>query len=276
MKNKYHIEKNTVQETLMIPLYGRKLCNDSFPDLYKDELATMICDSVDYDFSELDKKSDSFFYKFGALEAAMRNLDIAYEINDYLKSYPEASVVNLGCGLDCTGHAVDNGKIRIYNIDFPDIIEIRNNLIPDKKQINIGCDINDISWMDKIDSSKGVILFASGVFHYFSYDQVYTLIDEMSKRFKNGRLVFDTVGSLGHRLMMKKVLKNFGITDVSGYFHVDNVEKELKDRFKEINVSSRDYMLGYYNLRQLGSSYRFLSKVGDKLMKMKIVRMDFR
>ena len=27
--------------------------------------------------------------------------------------------------------------------------------------------------------------------------------------------------------MMKKVLKNFGITDVSGYFHVDNVEKEL-------------------------------------------------
>ena len=23
---KYHIEKNTVQETLMIPLFGRKLC----------------------------------------------------------------------------------------------------------------------------------------------------------------------------------------------------------------------------------------------------------
>jgi hypothetical protein len=27
---KYHIEKNTVQETLIIPLYGRKVCSDRF------------------------------------------------------------------------------------------------------------------------------------------------------------------------------------------------------------------------------------------------------
>ena len=25
---KYHIEKNTVQETLVIPLYGRKMCSE--------------------------------------------------------------------------------------------------------------------------------------------------------------------------------------------------------------------------------------------------------
>ena len=275
MKNKYHIEKNTVQETLMIPLYGRKLCNDCFPDLYKDEMAETICNSVDYDFNELNKKSNSFFYKFGALEAAMRNLDIAYEVNDYLKTYPEASVVNLGCGLDCTDHAVDNGKIKIYNIDFPDIIDIRNNLIPVIRETNIGCDLNDTSWMDKTDSSNGVIMFASGVFHYFSFEQVDKLINEMAKRFKGGRLVFDTVGTLGHRLMMKKVLKNFGITDVSGYFHVDDVDKELKNRFKDLTISSRDYMLGYYDLKQLSTPYRVLSKIGDKLMNMKVVRIDF-
>ena len=273
--NKYHIEKNTVQETLMIPLYGRKLCSECFPDLYKDEMAKTIWESVDYDFKELDKKSNSFFYKFGALEAAMRNLDIAYEVNDYLKTYPQASVVNLGCGLDCTGHVVDNGKIKIYNIDFPDIIEIRNNLISNDRGINIGCDINDVSWMDKIDSSKGVILFASGVFHYFSFEQVDILINDMTKRFKNGRLIFDTVGALGHKLMMRKVLKNFGISDVSGYFHVDDVDKELKNRFKDTIVSSKDYMLGYYDLKQLSLSYRLLSKIGDKLMNMKIVRIDF-
>ncbi len=32
---KYHIEKNTVQETLIIPLYGRKVCSDRFPHLFK-------------------------------------------------------------------------------------------------------------------------------------------------------------------------------------------------------------------------------------------------
>lgn len=29
---RYHIEKNTVQETLVIPLYGRKLCTEMAKD----------------------------------------------------------------------------------------------------------------------------------------------------------------------------------------------------------------------------------------------------
>ena len=33
---KYHIEKNTVQETLIIPLYGRKKCTEKFPQLFKE------------------------------------------------------------------------------------------------------------------------------------------------------------------------------------------------------------------------------------------------
>ncbi len=33
---KYKIEKNTVQETLVIPLYARRMCSALFPDLYWD------------------------------------------------------------------------------------------------------------------------------------------------------------------------------------------------------------------------------------------------
>ena len=50
-------------------------------------------------------------------------------IKEYLKKYPEATIVNLGCGLDETGKACDNGFCHIINIDFPDIIEIRKQLI---------------------------------------------------------------------------------------------------------------------------------------------------
>ncbi len=35
---KYHIEKNTVQETLIIPLYGRKACSERFPESFGQEL----------------------------------------------------------------------------------------------------------------------------------------------------------------------------------------------------------------------------------------------
>ena len=32
---KYHIEKNTVQETLVIPLFGRLVCSERFPEFLK-------------------------------------------------------------------------------------------------------------------------------------------------------------------------------------------------------------------------------------------------
>ena len=32
---KYKIEKDSVQETLIIPLYGRRLCSRRFPGLYQ-------------------------------------------------------------------------------------------------------------------------------------------------------------------------------------------------------------------------------------------------
>lgn len=47
---KYKIEKNTVQETLIIPLYSRKLCSELYPNLYRDEMAVHLIDQIDYDF----------------------------------------------------------------------------------------------------------------------------------------------------------------------------------------------------------------------------------
>ena len=59
---KIKIEKNTVQETLIIPLYGRKMCSEKFSALYTDIYAKKLCDRLDYDFSELEKKNNSFSY----------------------------------------------------------------------------------------------------------------------------------------------------------------------------------------------------------------------
>lgn len=134
---KVKIEKNIVQETLIVPLYGRKMCSEKFPELYTDIFAKELCKKIDYDFTDLEKKNNSFLYEFGSLEAAMRQLDIMWEIKEYLKKYPEATVVNLGCGLDETGKACDNGLCHIVNIDFPDIIEIRKQLIAEQDREKI-------------------------------------------------------------------------------------------------------------------------------------------
>ena len=114
---KYHIEKNTVQETLVIPLYGRKICTELYPNLYRDETAQKLMERIDYDFSALEKQAKKTMYRFGFLEVAVRQNDLAYEIKDYLKSHPNAAVVNLGCGLDGMVRKCDNGTCKIYNLD---------------------------------------------------------------------------------------------------------------------------------------------------------------
>lgn len=274
---KVKIEKNTVQETLIIPLYGRKMCSEKFPDLYQDVFAKKLCEKLDYDFSELEKKKNTFLYEFGALEAAMRQLGMVWEIKNYLDKFPNATIVNLGCGLDETGKTCDNGLCKIINIDFLEVISIRNRLIcPNEREVNISCDLKNYSWMDKVDGSNGVIFFAAGVFHYFKKEEVKSLMLELSKRYTKGCLVFDTVGKLGLKLMMKTALKNMDIKDVEGYFYVNNPLKDL-NWSKKIKISSKGYMLGYYDMKSSGIHFlhRLLASVCDKVLKMSINRVDF-
>ena len=202
---KYPIEKNTVQETLVIPLYGRKMCSQLYPQIYRDETALRLIDQVDYDFSALAEKTQSVMHRFGFLEVAMRQNDLAWEVRDYLKTHSNAAVVDLGCGLDDTGRACDNGTCKIYNIDFPDVIAVRDALLPaGERETNIGCDLNDTSWFARIDASGGAVFFAAGVFYYFLTERVRTLVCAMAAAFPGGRLVFDAANRSAGFLKMKK------------------------------------------------------------------------
>ena len=84
---KYKIKKDSIQETLIIPLYSRKICSSIYPNIYYDKTAVDLISQIDYDFSEIEKKSKSLMQRFGALEVAARQSDMIYEIKDYLKNH---------------------------------------------------------------------------------------------------------------------------------------------------------------------------------------------
>lgn len=276
MPETFKIEPGSVQETLIIPLYGRKLCAEVFPSLYTDESAKEICSHIDYDFAEMDKQAKSSFWRFGALEAAMRQLDMEWEIRDYLFSHPNAAVVNMGCGLDQTGRACDNGTCLIYNVDLPDIIEAREELCPAfERELNIAGDLNDFTWMDGIDGSNGAVFFAAGVFCYLTFDQAKALAAKLAVRFPGGKLVFDIFGRLGKKLM-RKTFKNFGMENFDDCLSVEDIS-EVEGWVPTARVSSRGYMLGYHDMDDpaVTGLHRFLARRCDGVVKMRIVRMDF-
>ena len=275
---KCKIEKDTVQETLIIPLYGRKMCSELFPRLFYDETAVRLIDEVDYDFSALAEKSKSIMHRFAFLEVAMRQNDLAFEVRDYLKTHPNAAVVNLGCGLDNTGRVCDNGTCRLYNVDFPDVIAVREQLLPaGEREKNVPGDLNDTAWFREIDASGGAVFFASGVFYYFLTEQVRTLVRNMVDAFPDGVLVFDAANQTAVKMIAKTWLKGAKIKDVGAYFAVSDAEKELTLWDSRLRVSSRGYMLGYHDLKDPSVSgfFRFMARVGDGMMKMQIVKLQW-
>ena len=279
MSQKIRIEKNSVQETLVLPLFGKAWAVRNYPDIFKDQDVHQIMDRVDYDFSALEKAAGGAKGKIASLAAATRQAALVWEIRDYLKDHPNALVVNLGCGLDTAGHQADNGTCRFANVDFPNVIELREQLIPStEREKNIASDLNDYSWFEQIGfrPEEGVVFIASGVFLYFKKEDVRRLFVAMAERFPGGRIAFDGQNQKGKEVDLK-ALKASGI-DISTNFALDKPEEELKswsDRFAR--VQWKKMSTGYIKPdRRFGILYRLMAPLADKTGMSQLDVIDFK
>ena len=140
--------------------------------------------------------------------------------------------------------------------------------------------MNDPAWMDAIDAdpADGTVLFAAGVFYYFTTKQVQRLVTSMAERFPGGRLVFDGAGKTAVKLMLKTWVKQAGIKDVGAYFSVKDAKGELERWSPLLSVSSRGYMQGYRKLEGPGVRpiHRLLAKIADGPLHLQIVRVEFK
>jgi len=146
----------------------------------------------------------------------------------FIEKYPEAAVVNIGCGMDNRFKRIDNGKILFYDLDLPDIINIKEKIItPTKRYKQFAQSVFDFNWIKQIDREQ-VFLLAEGVFMYCEPIDVKNLFHELHKRFSNPEIVLEVFNSkwlTGWRgkmmaFRMKKELKlgedtvfKFGIAD---------------------------------------------------------------
>lgn len=272
------IEKDSIQEELIIPLYRKKMCIEKFPTLFQDDKALELLSRMDYDFSEVEKIESKKGRQFDTMEAAIRYNDIVTEIEKFLKNNPYASIVNIGCGLDQTAEKCDNGTCQIYNLDRPDIMEFRNQLLPETDRIhNLDYDLMDLAWFDEIEAEQGVLFFASGVFSKIKREDIKKLFNEMALRFPGCRLVFDSMGKVALKMKLKSWATENKIENLEDYFYVDDTRWDIRPWIKNAKLSEKSYMKAYGNMKEeaLSKSYRFYAKLADKSFKLKIVIIDF-
>lgn len=158
-----------------------------------------IIDSIDYDFSQIEKSQEVSQQGW-----IVRSIQTDATINEFLKQHPKATIVSLGCGMDMTFSRVDNGKIRFYEIDLPDVIERRKKYYEDTdKHISISTSFLEAEYFEKIIVEDGVLFIAGGVFCYFLEDEMKSFFIKLADYFGEADVYFDLLSPKGLEVAKK-------------------------------------------------------------------------
>lgn len=210
MKEKINIKKGDVQETLLLPLCGRALETRKDNPRLIDKKAVEIMDKLDYDFSEIIENMNPM----SQLGWVARSLHMDRKIRDFIQMHPKGTIVNIGCGMDTTFTRIDNGEIRFYELDLPDVIELRKSFFEDGERYqSIASSFLEPDWYDKIVVEDGLLCVAGGVLYYSEEARIKQFFKSMADRFECCEFFFDSLTPLGIRIANKKVLKAGGMND---------------------------------------------------------------
>lgn len=194
-----------IPETLLLPLQARAQHTKAGNPILADPVAVALLEKLAYDFSRI----QSAFNSNHNFIFAVRAKQIDQFIKNFVQERPDCIVVNLGAGLDTTFPRVDNGRMRWYDLDLPEVIELRRELIPetDRSQC-IGRSLFDYQWTKEIgEISGGVLLLAAGLLFYFDESELRPLFATLHQRLPGAHILFDAMSPIGVRNTNKLLQK---------------------------------------------------------------------
>lgn len=181
-----------VPETSLAALYWRAMESQRPNALIKDQKAEALVAQLDYDFDRIRQ------IPMPELLYVMRTM-LTREMDRYARGFlgrhPEAIVVHIGCGLDSRFERVDNGQVEWYDLDLPDVVDLRRGLVGDEggRYHLLACSVLEDVWLDavKVHSPRRFLFLAETVFVYFTEAQVRSLVRTLRDQLPGAELVFD-------------------------------------------------------------------------------------
>lgn len=263
MTNPGEIKLGSVQKTLLLPLWGRAVETQKPNPLLVDNKAVSIVNSLPYDFAEIAKNIPSI----SRLSWIARSNYFDKKIREFITVFPEATIINIGCGLDTTFDRVDNGSILWYDLDLPDTIELRKQYFSETdRNLFISKSVFDTSWYGGVEKKNNVMLLIAGVLYYFNEDDIKKLFGEFHNFLPGVEIVFDYASRLGIKLSNKKVLEKGGM-DKSAFllWGINNIQEIEK---WDNNITVIDHILMYKEhkkhysiIQRMGMSFADLLKI---------------
>jgi O-methyltransferase involved in polyketide biosynthesis len=208
-----------VADTLYLPLAARIYVSKRFPDFFYDGMSLSLEGKLPD--NGIEKKSDEYTF----MASVCRYHVTDQIVKDFIERSGTCNVVNLGAGLETMFHRLSDDRALFYEIDLPEVIKTRKELLPkNKNEILIGQDMFDMEWTMKIDASVPTIITALGVFQYFEKEKLIALIQNLKQRFKDAELVFDAMNSKAIGFANRYVEKT-GNREAHMPFYLDDPEE---------------------------------------------------
>lgn len=233
-QKKIKMELGEVQKTLLMPLWGRAKEYERVNPLIKDKYAFDLLNKLDYDFESISRSFDEYYQVYWATRAY--NIDCA--IFKLLTSSPDATIINIGAGLDTTFQRVDNGRITWYDLDLPDTIKLRKELIPEtERNLYISKSVSDKSWFDEVKHSGSKVFFiASGVLCYFDKTSIQNLFFDLIDNFPESEIIFDLTSKIIVWLTNREIAKKKEKLELSYLKWGGHSSKSIKKWSSKIEV----------------------------------------
>ncbi len=181
-----------VAETLLIPLYHRAMELQRPDAIIRDEKAAALVKRMNYDFDKVRKIRTT---EGNIVARLMLTREIDRYARDFLSRHPHSVVVHIGCGLDSRFERVDNGQVEWYDLDLPEVIDLRRKLIGGEagRYHLLGGSVLEDDWLEKLKmhSRLPFLFVADNVLIYFTEEQVKSLVLTLRDHFPGAELVFD-------------------------------------------------------------------------------------
>ncbi|WNI21021.1 class I SAM-dependent methyltransferase [Streptomyces sp. ITFR-16] len=185
---KENVRLGTVQETLLIPLYGRALDAQARRPILGDAEALRMVERIDYDFEKFRGPS--------LVGSVLRSAIFDGWVRRFLSEHPDGTVVELGAGLGTRSRRLDNGRARWFDLDLPDTVELRRRFLRDSpRTTTLAASVLETDWFEQVADGGGPYFFVSeAVLLYLDEGQVRSVVEALTGRFPGSDLSFDTGG----------------------------------------------------------------------------------
>jgi len=183
------VRLGTVQETLLIPLYGRAVETRKPEAVLRDPAAEAMVAAIDYDFTRFDDGPS-------LMGSVLRTNLFDHWVRAFLTEHPDATVIEIGTGLNTRYERLDNGRAHWFDLDLPDVIELRRTFFTDTpRRRMLAASVLDPGWTAAPLAVDGpFFLAAEAILGYLPEQDVRRAIDLLAERFPGALLAFDTTG----------------------------------------------------------------------------------